>query len=259
MLGTLEAMLRRGFSPATATSVPLMPFDRPKDSTGDVQGAVIGALIGASRPTTLATPNPPAPESASTVSKPSEPASSHGNQQPGQRRGTAYRAFEWGLVLLGAFVLAVLIRQYMFQAFWIESESMESTLEVRDRVLVNRLSYSFGDVSRGDVVVFARLPDEPGETRDLIKRVIGLPGDSVEGRSNTIYVNGSRLVEPYIDAESYFFGDFGPVLVPDHELFVMGDNRNESLDSRRFGTIDIDRAAGRAFIRFWPLDRIGSL
>lgn len=248
----------RCYSPVTATKVETVQTDGPSDSTGDLQGSIVGAFVGSSSPAML------------TVNRPQPLIPAHDlDEDPGQgpaqdpvgNDGDSVRrsVIEWALVLLGAFLLALVIRQYMFQAFWIESESMESTLEVRDRVLVNRLSYTFGDVSRGDVVVFGRLPEDPGQTRDLIKRVIGLPGDTVEGRDNTIYINGSRLAEPYVDAGSMFFGDFGPTVVPDHELFVMGDNRDESLDSRRFGTVDIDRAAGRAFVTFWPLDRIGSL
>ena len=166
---------------------------------------------------------------------------------------------EWAVVLVGAVVMALLLRQYLFQAFYIPSESMETTLEIRDRVLVNRLSYQWGDVGRGDVVVFARKPEDPGDIRDLIKRVIALPGETIEGRDNTIYIDGVRLDEPYIQPENRIFADFGPIVVPDGELFMMGDNRDQSFDSRFFGTVDLDRVAGRAFVLYWPLDRVGSL
>lgn len=166
---------------------------------------------------------------------------------------------EWVVVLVGAVLMALVLRQFIFQAFWIPSESMETTLEIRDRVLVNRLSYQWGDVGRGDIVVFERKPEETGEIRDLIKRVIGLPGETVEGRDNTIYIDGSRLDESYIAAENMSFSDFGPVLVPEDELFVMGNNRDQSFDSRFFGTVNEDRVAGRAFVLFWPLDRVGAL
>lgn len=173
--------------------------------------------------------------------------------------GVGRIVLEWAAVLVGAVVMALVLRQFIFQAFWIPSESMETTLEISDRVLVNRLSYQWGDVSRGDVIVFARKPEEIGEIRDLIKRVIGLPGDTVEARGNQIFINGTRLDEPYVAEENRIFADFGPVTVPDHELFVMGDNRDQSFDSRLFGTVDLDRVAGRAFVLFWPLDRIGAL
>ncbi len=166
---------------------------------------------------------------------------------------------EWAVVVLCAVVISVLVRQFLFQAFYIESGSMESTLVPDDRVLVNRLSYKWTEHSRGDVVVFSRLPNEPGTTRDLIKRIIGLPGDEVEGRDGVIYINGVRLDEPYIDDDNRSYPDFGPELVGEGQIFVMGDNRDDSLDSRRFGAIDSDRAAGRAFITYWPLGRAGSL
>lgn len=165
---------------------------------------------------------------------------------------------EWLVVLGSAVVVALLLRAFLFQAFFIPSESMEETLRVDDRVLVNKLSYRIGDVSRGEVVVFRRPDDQPGEFRDLIKRVIGLPGESIEARDNTIFIDGQVLIEPYL-TPGEVIGDFGPVVIPDGEYFVMGDNRDNSGDSRVFGTVDEDRFIGRAFFLFWPLDRIGSL
>lgn len=166
-------------------------------------------------------------------------------------------ALEWAVVIVGAVLVALLLRASLFQAFWIPSESMETTLLVHDRVLVNKLSYKLHDVNRGDVVVFVRPDDEPG-IRDLIKRVIGLPGDTIEARDNVVYVNGSRLEEPYLDP-GIITDDFGPVVVPEGQMFVMGDNREASFDSRRFGTVDESRIVGRAFVLFWPLNRVGWL
>ncbi len=169
----------------------------------------------------------------------------------------ARNILEWVVVLGAAVGVAVILRTFVFQAFYIPSESMETTLFERDRILVNKVSYRLHDVNRGDVVVFRRPDDQPGEIRDLIKRVIALPGETVEGRGSTIYIDGQLLVEPYLDGNS--FGDFGPVTVPEGELFMMGDNRDQSLDSRRFGTISEDRVVGRAFFLFFPFDRIGNL
>lgn len=165
---------------------------------------------------------------------------------------------EWAVVLVGAVLVALLLRAALFQAFWIPSESMEHTLEIRDRVLVNKLSYRLHDIHRGDVVVFTRPDDQPAEIRDLIKRVIGLPGETIEGQNNAVYVNGNRLDEPYLE-EGVLIEDFGPIVVPADEVFVMGDNRDESYDSRRFGTVAEDRVVGRAFVLFWPLDRVAWL
>jgi len=163
------------------------------------------------------------------------------------------------LVVLGsAVIVALLLRTFLFQAFFIPSESMESTLRVDDRVLVNKLSYQLGDVERGEVVVFRRPDDQPGEFRDLIKRVIGLPGESIEARDNVLFVDGQVLIEPYLDPGEVM-RDFGPILIPEGEYFMMGDNRDNSGDSRVFGTVNGDRFTGRAFFLFWPLNRVGSL
>ena len=169
----------------------------------------------------------------------------------------ARNLLEWVVVLGAAVAVALLLRAFVFQAFWIPSESMESTLLKGDRILVNKTSYRLHDVNRGDVVVFRRPDNQPGDIRDLVKRVIGVEGDTVQGIDSQIYVNDQLLFEPYLDGES--FGDFGPVTVPAGEMFVMGDNRDESFDSRRFGTISSDRLVGRAFVTFWPFSRIGSL
>lgn len=242
---------------------PNSPDDPANGGRGQVQAAVLSALLASQD-------NHRSPEGliAETVAsaenlEPEVLVSGPSDHKTGDHQSGVSRRLrsivEWSLVLGSAFLVSIIVRQYLFQAFYIESESMETTLVANDRVLVNRLSYTWGEVGRGDVVVFARLPSDPGQTRDLIKRVIGLPGDEVEGRNNSVYINGLRLNEPYLAPENMTFGDFGPLDVPDGELFVMGDNRDNSIDSRRFGTIDISRAAGRAFVTFWPPDHVGSL
>ncbi|MCP3988793.1 MAG: signal peptidase I [Actinomycetia bacterium] len=167
-------------------------------------------------------------------------------------------ALEWAVVLVGAVLVALLLRASLFQAFYIPSESMETTLVIDDRVLVNKISYRLHDINRGDIVVFARPDDQAGDIRDLIKRVIALPGETVEGRDNEIFINGQRLSEPYLD-EGVRTTDFPLEVVPEGMIFVMGDNRGESFDSRLFGPISEDRVVGRAFVLFWPLGRAGSL
>ena len=164
---------------------------------------------------------------------------------------------EWLAVLLGAVLVALVVRTFLLQAFSIPSSSMESTLEISDRVLVNKLSYEFGDVERGDIVVFHRPDSLPSPYDDLIKRVVGLPGDVVEGRGNQVFINGAALEEPYLDVD-VIIRDFAPVDVPADHVFVMGDNRSNSADSRVFGPIEIDRIEGEAFFRYWPLSRIGT-
>ena len=166
---------------------------------------------------------------------------------------------EWVAVIAGALLVAVLIRALFLQTFFIPSESMESTLKKNDRVLVNKLSYRVHEVHRGDVVVFKRPPGETNkEIKDLIKRVIGLPGESVEGRDGHIVIDGRVLTEPYLDPGK-LTSDFGPKQIPAGMVFVMGDNRNNSEDSRVFGPIDKRLIVGRAFVKIWPFSRVGWL
>lgn len=178
--------------------------------------------------------------------------------------GNARRnAIEWAVVLVGAVLLALILRAVLLQAFWIPSPSMESTLLVKDRVLVNKVSYRLHDINRGDVIVFRRTDDEiarnPELPRDVIKRVIALEGETIAIADNTVTIDGVELREPYLDSQ-VITSDFGPEVVPEGHVFVMGDNRELSLDSRfETGPISHDRVVGRAFFLFWPLDRLGSL
>jgi len=177
---------------------------------------------------------------------------------------------EWVAVIVGALVVALVVKTFLFQAFYIPSESMEPTLEKGDRVLVNKLGYDLHDVHRGDVIVFA-LKDEdvgPDGIRDLIKRVIGLPGDTIETRDGAVYINDRRLDEPYL-ADGTVTGDpavgsnpsIPRQVVPDGHVFVLGDNRDNSADSRYpyRGPIPIDDIVGRAFVLVWPPNDMGSL
>ncbi len=166
---------------------------------------------------------------------------------------------EWVAVIAGALLVAVLIRTLFLQTFYIPSESMETTLLKNDRVLVNKLSYKVHDVHRGDVVVFKRPPRESNtEIKDLIKRVIALPGETVQGRDGKVIVDGRELTEPYVDPGKVT-SDFGPVKISSGMVWVMGDNRPNSQDSRFFGAIDQSLIVGRAFVKIWPLGRMGWL
>jgi signal peptidase I len=170
---------------------------------------------------------------------------------------------EWIVVVAIALLLALLVRTFLLQQFSIPSESMSDTLERGDRVFVNKLSYRLHDVNRGDVVVFARPPGQPDDgIKDLIKRVIGLPGETLEFRDCQVVVDGLVLEEPYVDracttppAESVDPEQDAKVTVPDGMVFVMGDNREGSFDSRYFGPIDQDSIVGRAFVIVWPISR----
>jgi signal peptidase I len=176
-----------------------------------------------------------------------------------RRRRARRRALEWPVLIVFAVLSAFLIRQYVVQTFYIPSASMHETLLEGDRVLVNKVGYHLHDIHRGDVVVFRKPPNLNVNEDDLIKRVIGLPGETVEGRDGKVYVNGAPLQEPYVEPLCHGTGEFPKVTVPAGKLWVMGDNRCNSSDSRVFGPIDQHLVVGRAFVLAWPLDRVAWL
>jgi signal peptidase I len=163
-------------------------------------------------------------------------------------------AIEWAAIITGAFVAALIIKTFLFQAFFIPSASMEPTLQINDRVLVNKLSYRLHDVHRGDIVVFHRPPGVGGdpEINDLIKRVMALGGERIETVDGRVVVDEQVVDEPYL-AEGTETTGIDPITVPEGHVFVLGDNRSDSRDSRVFGSIDEDLIIGRAFVRVWPL------
>ena len=183
---------------------------------------------------------------------------------------------ELPVLIVVAFVVALLIKTFLLQAFYIPSASMEPTLVEGDRVLVEKLSYRFSGPDRGDVVVFEREYAIPGAVeeendfwdgiadslkglfgfptgteQDFIKRVMAVGGDTIEGRDGRVYVNDEVVEEPFL-AEGQQTGPFGPMEVPEGKIFVMGDNRNNSDDSRNFGPIDADKVIGHGFLLIWP-------
>ena len=169
--------------------------------------------------------------------------------------GSLRSAIEWTLIVVGALVVALIVKATVLQAFYIPSESMTPTLKVGDRVLVNKLSYHVHAVHRGDVVVFRRPPkEEDPNVRDLIKRVIGLPRETIEARDGIVYIDGRRLHEPYVHGE--VTENLPQQVVPPGHYWVMGDNRINSRDSRVFGAIPRSLIVGRAFIQIWPLRRL---
>jgi signal peptidase I len=181
-----------------------------------------------------------------------------------------------------AILLAVVFKTFLVAAFYIPSGSMESTLNVSDRVLVEKVSYRFGDVENGDVVVFvhddlvlapngssnpiARFFSSLGQAiglvppsdRDFIKRVVGVPGDEIACQDGRLLRNGKPVAEPYLDPGVTTDG-CKTTVVPAGKLYVMGDNRTNSQDSRAFGVIDRSDVVGRAFVRIWPLTHVGWL
>ena len=192
---------------------------------------------------------------------PTDPGDQTGADQTGAVTSPAKKrkmnpVVEWLVVVAVAITSALLVRAYVVQQFAVEGESMLSTLEDGDRVLVNRLSYRLHDPRRGDVVVLKRF-DGASEERDLIKRVVALPGEEVEFRSCTVFINGRALTEPYIDPEIEARDGCGESypkqVVPDGTVFVLGDHRGRSSDSRLFGPIADDLLIGRAFVIIWPV------
>ena len=204
--------------------------------------------------------NAPAPQPRDDTAMPQRTSSSAPNSKSVAQKAALAVTLEWILIIGIAVGVAVVVRVFLFQPFYIPSASMVPTLEVGDKVLVNKLSYKLHDIHRGDIIVFAAPPGEATpEVKDLVKRVIGLPGDTVQGKAGDgIYINGRKLNEPYLP-EGITTKDFGPVQVPAGELFVMGDNRMESKDSTVFGPIQANSVVGRVFLRYWPLNRFGSL
>ena len=189
---------------------------------------------------------------------------------PSVVKRTRKSVVEWTVVLVGAVGLALLIKAFLFQAYYIPSPSMNPTLLEGDRIMVNKLSYNLHSVNRGDLVVFSAQEKNGGED-DLIKRVIALPGEFVTVGDGRMEINGGLLLEPYLPLQTEVNAFATPVncvnrpeetsgcRVPGDHVFVMGDNRNNSRDSRFFGPIPIEDIEGRAFIRIWPFGGIKRL
>ncbi|NJB69277.1 signal peptidase I [Desulfobaculum xiamenense] len=187
---------------------------------------------------------------------------------------------DYAEALIIALILAFFIRSFVVQAFKIPSGSMLETLQIGDQLLVNKFLYGIkvpftditvvpiSDPEHGDIIVF-RYPLD--ESKDYIKRVIGLPGDTLEMRDNVVYRNGERLDEPYLaglPAKNFPPAhNFGPVTLPDNKYFCMGDNRENSSDSRYWGFVDRSQIVGKAWRIYWSWDgpfsirwsRLGSL
>lgn len=179
---------------------------------------------------------------------------------------------EWVAVAVGALAVALLLRATLVQAYYIPSPSMEDTLVEGDRVLVNKLSYRLHDINRGDVVVFSKPPGESGAIDDLIKRVIALPGEEITFSNGEVFVDGRQLDETDYLRTGLRTDEKVPIpgcanevpardrcIVPDDSVFVLGDNRGSSRDSRFFGPIEEDSVVGRAFLKVWPLGDISFL
>lgn len=192
--------------------------------------------------------------------------------QPAEVRGNRHPFVEWVVIVVLALVAALLIKTFAVQAFYIPSASMEPTLLPHDRVLVNKLAYDFGPPRVGNIVVFRRPPgDSDLSISDLIKRVVATGGDTLWVHNCGVYVNGKPINQAYLPAgwespTSHYCTTWpstsplpNPYKVPKGDVFVMGDNRYNSYDSRYWGPLPTSYIVGQAFVRMWPPSRIGFL
>ncbi len=245
----------------------MSPLDDPSRSD---RGADIETARDADAETTRAREPDDAPADGTAGAKPPKP-----------QQSVLSVVRETTVLVVLAILLAVLFKTFLVQAFYIPSGSMEPTLDISDRVLVEKVSYRFGDVTDGDVVVFVHdLPGvepesgnpvarffsglgqavgvAPPSSRDFIKRVVGTPGDRISCQQGKLFRNDQQVSEPYLQPGTTT-ENCSPVTVPAGKLYVMGDNRNNSEDSRTFGPIERSSVVGRAFVRIWPLSHTGVL
>lgn len=174
--------------------------------------------------------------------------------------GLAARIFEWVKVIVVAVVLGLLITTFVIQRNTVFGDSMYPTLKAKDELVVEKVSKWFGGVERGDIITVHMDADYGGEA-NIIKRVIGLPGDHIELKDGAVYRNGEKLDEPYVaEGKTTRILDrrFSDVILGEDEYFLLGDNRTVSLDSRRFGPVKKHNIIGEVLIRVWPFDRFGS-
>jgi signal peptidase I len=258
--------------------------DRPNDAPAADDGDRI--FTSSARP--HAEPTPGVPGGSEGAAPPPDSETSTGDEVPHGGRGRPDRPAKSGsflkelpVLLLIAFLLAFLLRTFVLQVFYIPSSSMEPTLMIDDRMVVEKLTYLTREPRRGEIVVFegetfmdpyagdgtaARvvrgvgqfLGIVPASARDFVKRVIGVEGDEVVIEGGQVYVNGEAIDEPYVVYDDG--SDYGPITVPEGHLFFLGDNRPNSSDSRRsLGFVPEDHVVGRAAVIIWPFDHAGRL
>ena len=195
--------------------------------------------------------NAGSPESAEETGSPivMEPLHSviRKNARKRRKRAVIREIMEWVRSIVLAIIIAVVIRLFLFEVFLVEGSSMYPTLQNHERLIVNKATYYFHEPEQGDIVVFSY-----STQRDFIKRVVAVEGDTVEISDNRLYVNGELMDESYLEA--YQVLDFGPVLIPEDHIFVLGDNRGNSMDSRdpSVGYVSLESVKGKAVVVFWP-------
>jgi signal peptidase I len=229
----------------------------PEPPVGDVATPPVEGETPAVAGVPVEVPDPVAAGAAGPVPTPvaaAEPTAKKKKKSSRKKQG-----YEWLILVAASLAVALVVRGFLIQAFYIPSESMVPTLVKNDRVLVNKLSYKLHDVHRGDIVVF-KAPEgaATAQVKDLIKRVVGLPGETIEGRNGNIFIDGKPLDEPYLppDVRSR---DFPPEKIPPKKIYVLGDNRQDSRDSTFFHAVQESAIVGRAFVKIWPLNDLGLL
>jgi signal peptidase I len=163
--------------------------------------------------------------------------------------------FDWGETIVVAFIMALIIRAFFLQVFWIPSSSMEPSLDINDRIVVNKVVYHFREPQRFEIVVFRQVGENNPDKKDLIKRLLGLPGEKLQVKAGVVYINDQPLEEKH--QMNHDQAEFGPVTIPTDSYFMMGDNRPASADSRYWGFLPKKNIIGPAFLRLWPLTRRG--
>ncbi len=163
---------------------------------------------------------------------------------------------EWIVIIIVAIGLSILIRNFIIDTRIVPTGSMLPTIQEQDRLIVDRLFYKFQPLERGDVVVF-KAPEKANTDEDLVKRIIGLPGEKVEIKNGKVYINDNVLNEPYVENKPDY--EFGPVTVAENCYLVLGDNRPLSYAGHKWGFLPAENIIGKVLIRYWPLDSIGPL
>jgi signal peptidase I len=184
----------------------------------------------------------------------------HEQGAPQSKKSSRRVLVEWALVIIAALIFSLVIRSFLFQTFFIPSGSMEPTLLVGDRIVVSKLSVEWGSINRGDIVVFRSPPSENcggAPTPDLVKRVVGLPGETIYSTSSTIYIDG-KVYRPFWQPRGPISPPISRTRIGANQFFMMGDNNSNSCDSRYWGTLSRSLVVGKVVLRIWPLSRFGT-
>ncbi|MCB8817645.1 signal peptidase I [Desulfosporosinus shakirovi] len=164
--------------------------------------------------------------------------------------------FEWVQILAAALILSFIVRTFLLDNRIVPSGSMLPTIQLQDRLIVDKLLFKFSEIERGDIVVF-HPTEKSGEKDDLVKRVIGLPGEEIQVKDGNVMVNGTALEESYLLEKPDY--QYEPATVPADSYYVLGDNRRGSNDSHMWGFLPKQNITGKVWIRYWPFNTFGKL